>query len=319
MCMMEVSDFEMLGNRVRKMQPHIGKWARRQGISCYRLYDADIPEFPLAVDVYEDHLHVAEYRRRGSTDEAVHRQWRAACRQTLSEVLGIPMNRIFYKERRPQKGKQQYERQEERRYEITAYEDGLAFIINLSDYLDTGLFLDHRPLRRQVREQAMGKKVLNLFAYTGSFTVFAAAGGAVETLTIDLSQTYLDWAQRNLEQNQLAGPQHTFLQTDVTAWLREEPVATLFDLIILDPPTFSNSKRMRFDFDIQIEHPYLINRCLQRLTPDGRLYFSTNFRKFRLEPERIWQGAQIADISKATVPKDFRNQKIHYCWEITKR
>ena len=315
---MALPDFGVFANRLRKMDRHTGKWARRQGITCFRVYDADIPAFPLAVDRYEDYLHVAEYRRHHKLTQEEYQLWRAGCRQTMSEVLAVPMERIFFKERAPQKGKQQYEKKEERQHEIMVQEGGLQFIVNLTDYVDTGLFLDHRPLRGQVREEVAGRRFLNLFAYTGSFTVYAAGGGASSSLSIDLSNTYLDWARRNLQLNGFDAPAHRFLQADVTAWL-SEPVRETFDLIVLDPPTFSNSKRMHDILDVQRDHPELINRCLQRLSPGGILYFSTNFRKFRLDADAIRGAADLRDISIQTVPKDFRNERIHYCWRIVAR
>jgi len=309
---MPLLDFEAFANRLRKMDKHLGKWARRRGISCYRVYDADQPRFPLAIDRYEQYLHVAEYKREHGLSEDEYRLWRSGAKQTMAEALNVPPARIFFKERQPQKGKQQYEKRSEEGRVIIAQENGLRFLVNLVDYLDTGLFLDHRPTREKVREQAQGKRVLNLFAYTGSFTVYAAAGGAAATRTIDLSNTYLEWAQRNMELNGLAAPQHEFIRTDVKAWL-QRPAESLYDIIVLDPPTFSNSKSMEEVLDVQRDHPKLINACLKRLAPEGLLYFSTNFRKFKLEPEKL-QTRQIKDITRATIPKDFRNPKIHYCW-----
>ncbi|MBP8238817.1 MAG: class I SAM-dependent methyltransferase [Saprospiraceae bacterium] len=312
---MPLPDFQMLANRLQKMNRHIGKWARRQGITCYRVYDADIPEFPLAIDWYEGRLHVAEYERDHPLDEEEYLTWRSGCRQILAETLEVAPELIWFKSRSRQKGTAQYEKFADRGQEFFVHEDGLQFKVNLSDYLDTGLFLDHRQTRKLVRQAAKGKSVLNLFAYTGTFTVYAAAGGASATTTLDMSATYLQWAEENLKINQLNGTQHRFIQTDVTTWLRSEPTEK-FDIIVLDPPTFSNSKRMSHSLDIQRDHTYIINRCLQRLRPGGTLFFSTNFRKFKLDTERIWGGARITDISAKTVPEDFRNKKIHYCFQI---
>ncbi len=312
---MPLPDFQMLANRLLKMQRHLTKWARREGVSCYRLYDADIPEFPLAVDWYEERIHAAEYERRHPLDEAEYALWRRGCRQTLADTFGIPHEAVFFKTRSRQKGSAQYEKMAGQQAVFIVQEGGLQFKVNLSDYLDTGLFLDHRITRRMVRERAAGKTLLNLFAYTGAFTVYAAAGGATGSTTIDMSATYLQWARDNLRLNHLEKPSHRFIQADVTEWLKQAPEEK-YDLIVLDPPTFSNSKRMDYPFDVQKDHPYLINRCLRRLQPDGVLYFSTNFRKFRLQHEAIWAGARIADISAQTIPPDFRNPKIHYCFEI---
>lgn len=329
---MPLPDFQMFANRLRKMARHQGKWARRQGITCYRIYDADLPEFPLAVDLYEAlpddgetpadpqqaYLHVAEYRRDHPLTDEEYRLWRSGCRQVLCEVLDVAPERLFFKEREQQKGASQYQKREEQRAEIVVQENGLQFIVNLSDYLDTGLFLDHRLTRQQVRELAAGRRVLNLFAYTGSFTVYAAAGGAASTTTVDLSKTYLDWARRNLTLNGFDSPAHAFIQADVLAWLSAPP-SDRFDLIVLDPPTFSNSKRMREVLDIQADHAQLILRCLDWLSDQGILFFSTNFRKFRLDVEQISEKAQIRDITAQTIPPDFRNKRIHYCFEIRKK
>lgn len=304
----------MFANRVLKMARHLGKWARRTGVSCYRIYDADIPEFPLAIDLYEDCLHIAEYKRRHSLTPDEYEAWRSGCIAVLSEVLEMPEENIFFKLREPQKGKAQYEKQAWQKREISVRENGLRFWVNLSDYLDTGLFLDHRITRSRVGERAAGKRVLNLFAYTGSFTVYAAAGGARATTTIDLSNTYLEWAQRNLELNGLAGPQHRFLREDVIEWLKH-PSGEPYDLVILDPPTFSNSKRMREVLDVQRDHVDLIHGALKRMSPGGILYFSTNLRSFKMENSRI-KGAQIKDITRQTIPEDFRNQRIHHCFEL---
>ncbi|KGE86388.1 hypothetical protein IX84_21575 [Phaeodactylibacter xiamenensis] len=312
MVCMSSFDFDSFANRLRKMDKHLRKWARKKNITCYRVYDADLPSFPLAVDRYEAYLHVAEYKKDHGMDEDSYRLWRAGTRRALSEALEVPNANIYYKERKPQKGREQYEKLSKQQSEIIVQENGLLFIVNLADYLDTGLFLDHRPTREAVRAQAEGKRVLNLFAYTGSFTVYAAAGGATATTTIDLSNTYLEWAKRNLEQNNLTGPQHEYVRADVKAWL-QQPVAQMYDLIVLDPPTFSNSKAMYDILDTQRDHPELINGCLKRLSPEGLLYFSTNFRKFKLEPEKL-HASRIKDITGATIPKDFRNPKIHHCW-----
>lgn len=306
----------MFANRLQKVQRHLAKWARREDVSCYRIYDADIPEFPLAVDRYEDYLHVAEYRRDHPLSPEEYTLWRAGCRQVLTEVSGIAPARIFFKTREPQKGKQQYEKQGQQQREAVVSENGLKFRVNFSDYLDTGLFLDHRPTRQMVRERAAGKRVLNLFAYTGAFTVYAAAGGAAATTTIDLSNTYLEWAQRNLAENGLAGPQHRFVRADVLEWLRQPP-RERFDLVVLDPPTFSNSKNMREVLDIQRDHANLLEWTLAHTTPGGVIFFSTNFRRFKMDAERI-RGASIRDISAQTIPPDFKNAKIHHCFEVVK-
>lgn len=315
---MSLPDFEAFGNRLRKMDRHYSKWARRQQISCFRVYDADLAEFPLVVDRYGDYVHVAEYKRHHSRTELEYAAWRAEVKQTLQEALEVAGHRIFYKEREQQKGAKQYEKQDNRQREIIVEEGGLRFAVNLSDYLDTGLFLDHRITRALVRERSQGQRVLNLFAYTGSFTVYAAAGGAASTTTIDLSNTYLEWARRNMSLNNLEGPQHTFIKEDVLKWLYQRP-GEEYDLIILDPPTFSNSKSMVDILDTQRDHPDMINKCLARLRTGGTIFFSTNFRRFQLEAERIPWDVQIRDITAQTIPPDFRQKQIHYCFEIIKQ
>lgn len=304
----------MFANRLAKMAKHYGKWARRQGVSCYRVYDADMPEAPFAIDLYEEIVHIAEYERDHNMEPDEHAAWLADSLQTIGEVLDIPSDRLFLKFRQRQKGLSQYERFTRSGDEYIVRENGLRFILKPADYLDTGLFLDHRNTRQMVREQAQGKKVLNLFAYTGAFTVYAAAGGAAETLTVDLSNTYLQWADRNLALNGFTGAEHRFLQADVLEWLRERPVQR-WDIIVLDPPTFSNSKRMSGTLDVQRDHVWLLNVTLKHLTYGGKLFFSTNKRNFKLQQEGV--NGHIRDISAQTVPNDFRNKKIHQCYEIT--
>jgi 23S rRNA (cytosine1962-C5)-methyltransferase len=302
-------------NRLAKNFRHWGKWARRRGISCFRAYDNDIPGTPLAVDLYGDIAHIAEYERDHGMGPEEHVEWLGACLAVVSEVLGIPPNRIFLKYRQRQKGFGQYERFARSGEEYIVQENGLSFIVRPAEFLDVGLFLDHRNTRQMVREAASGKKVLNLFAYTGSFSVYAAAGGAASTLTVDMSRTYLQWADRNLALNGFATGPHRLLQADVTAWLRE-PIEERFDLIVLDPPTFSNSKRMHGTLDIQRDHVWLINSALQRCRSGGTLFFSTNYRRFKIAADEI-MAAQVLDISGQTVPDDFRNKRIHQCFRIT--
>lgn len=307
---------EPFANRLAKMHKHFGKWARRQGITCYRVYDNDIPGTPLAIDIYENIVHVAEYARDHGLEPGEHAAWLDSCLKVVSEVLGVSPELIYLKFRQRQKGLRQYERFSRVGSEYIVRENSLRFLIKPADYLDVGLFLDHRLTRQLVRQEAAGKRVLNLFAYTGSFTVYAAAGGASETLTIDMSNTYLEWADRNLSLNNISGEKHRLLQADVLAWL-EQPPREQFDLIVLDPPTFSNSKRMDDTLDIQRDHVMLLNRTLRFCAPGGTVYFSTNYRRFKLWEEEI-RASDIKDISGKTVPEDFRNKKIHYCFKIIK-
>ena len=312
-----MNDQEQFPNRPRKMDRHTGKWARRQGISCYRVYDADLPSHPLVIDRYADWVHLAEYKRDVELDEHEYRTWRFLIRETITEVMDVPASRIVFKERAPQKGDSQYIKQAATGMEIPVQEGGLTFLVNLRDYLDTGLFLDHRQTRAMVRDMALGKRFLNLFAYTGSFTVYAAAGGARSSLTLDLSNTYLEWAQRNLEANGLSSDAHVFQRVDVLEWLRVKP-QDQWDLIVMDPPTFSNSKMMRAVLDVQRDHIGLIEACVMRLARGGTLIFSTNHRRFKLEEDRLPGGIQVKNITGQTIPQDFRNKKIHQCWMIRK-
>ncbi len=306
---------EPFANRLGRMYKHFGKWARRQGITCYRIYDNDIPGTPLVVDIYENIVHVAEYARDHGMEPDEHAAWLDDCLADISEVLGVSPELIYLKFRQRQKGLRQYERFSRLGSEYIVRENGLRFLIRPADYLDVGLFLDHRITRQMVRQQAEGKRVLNLFAYTGSFTVYAAAGGASETLTVDMSNTYLEWADRNLALNGFSDDRHRLLQADILAWL-DQPPREKFDLIVLDPPTFSNSKRMEGTLDIQRDHVMLLNRVLLRCAPGGTVYFSTNNRRFKIWAEEI-RASHIEDISAKTVPEDFRNKRIHQCYRLT--
>ena len=307
---------EMLANRVRKNVRHRRKWARRNGVSCYRLYDRDIPELPLAIDLYEGHLHVAEYARGGSEthEPGVVEAWA----QSVADCLEIPMEQVFIKSRRRQRGRAQYTPGADTNHRLVVKEGGLSFIVNLADYLDTGLFLDHRQARDLVRQRANGCKVLNLFAYTGAFTVYAAHGAALSTTTVDLSKTYLAWAEANLALNQLDGPQHRVVQADAMAWCHEARSAhERYDIIILDPPTFSNSKRTRSDFDVQRDHDELIRDCLELLAPGGVIYFSNNARRFKMSGT-LSEWAEIEEITQQTASPDFTRPS-HRCWRVEVR
>ncbi|MGZ8243057.1 bifunctional 23S rRNA (guanine(2069)-N(7))-methyltransferase RlmK/23S rRNA (guanine(2445)-N(2))-methyltransferase RlmL [Methylomagnum sp.] len=311
---------EMFANRLRKNLKNLGGWARKSGVSCYRLYDADLPEYAVAVDVYQGEqlwVHVQEYEAPSSIDPAKAESRLIEALAGLPAVLEIPPAQIFLKVRRRQKGAAQYEKQSESGRFYQVEEGGLKFWVNFEDYLDTGLFLDHRITRQLLRERAEGKSFLNLFAYTGSGTVYAAKGGAASTTTVDMSRTYLDWAQRNLDLNGLRGNRHELIQADCLDWLDEAvDGAWRYDLIFLDPPTFSTSKRMRGTLDIQRDHVGLIRRCVSLLAPGGTLVFSTNHRKFKLDMEAL-ADLKIEDVSRKTIPKDFeRNARIHYCWLI---
>lgn len=305
---------DMLVNRLRKNLQHLGRWARREGVGCYRLYDADLPEYAVAIDRYEQWVQVQEYEAPPSIDPAKTQHRLEQVMAVLPAVLETPANRIFLKVRRRQRGAAQYQKHDSQAKFYEVHEDACRFLVNFSDYLDTGLFLDQRLTRRLIGELAEGKRFLNLFGYTGAATVYAALGGAKATTTVDMSPTYLDWARRNLELNGVRGPRHRLIQADCLRWLDEQ--RERFDLILLDPPTFSNSKRMQDTFDVQRDHVDLIRRTLQRLESGGVLIFSTNNRRFKLDRDALadWR---LDDITRRTIPKDFeRNPKIHQCWRI---
>lgn len=306
----------MFANRLAKNFKHISKWARRQGITCFRIYDHDIPQFPFAIDKYEDYIHVSEYETGYYMEREERDAWFLQCLTQIALQTNSQIDNIFLKKRQQQRGKQQYDKYSEDSFETIGIENGLKFKLNLSDYLDTGLFLDHRPLRTKVKSMAEGKNVLNLFAYTGSFSVYAAAAKANLIVTIDLSNTYLNWAKENMELNGFYDEtKHFFVQDDVIEWLESPPNQTKFDIIIMDPPTFSNSKRMEGVLDIQRDYIDLINNALKLLNPSGILFFSTNFRRFKIDASEL-NTNYIKDITAQTIPEDFRDKKIHYCFEI---
>jgi 23S rRNA (cytosine1962-C5)-methyltransferase len=308
----------MFRNRLTKVFRHLGKQAKRQGMACFRVYDHDLPEFPFCIEFYGENLYVAEYKRQHGMEEEEHDEWMEQSLSVISEVLAVEKENIFLKLRQRKPGRLgQYQKYDEVQHEFEVEENGLKFIVNLSDYLDTGLFLDHRITRQWVREQSAGKKVLNLFAYTGSFSVYAAAGGAAEVVTVDLSKTYLSWAEKNMHLNGFNNEAaYSFIHADVKTYLKKLPTA-YFDIIVMDPPTFSNSKRMDDILDIQRDHAELINDCLQALKQGGVLYFSTNSRKFILDNTRILAG-EIKDITKATTPFDFDGKLFRWCYRIEK-
>ena len=306
---------EQFGNRLKKRARHLRRWPSRRGITCYRLYGRDIPEVPLAVDFYEGRLHIAEYERPHDRSPAEHLDWLDLMAETAARVLEIPRELVFLKTRRRQKGGSQHGVLANEHQVFVVSEGGLKFEVNLSDYIDTGLFLDHRLTRQWVRERSRGRRMLNLFAYTGSFSVYAADGGAVSTTSVDLSNTYLDWAERNLRQNGFTGGEHRSVREDVLEFLERHNDIDRYDLIVADVPTFSNSKRTDEVWDVQWRHVELINRLLELLSGDGELLFSTNYRKFRLF-EKDLRAGRVEDLTGATIPEDFRDQKIHKCWRI---
>ncbi|MGE3164977.1 MAG: bifunctional 23S rRNA (guanine(2069)-N(7))-methyltransferase RlmK/23S rRNA (guanine(2445)-N(2))-methyltransferase RlmL [Planctomycetota bacterium] len=313
---------DLFANRLRKRARHLRRWPTRLGISCFRLYDRDIPEVPLLVDRYGDHLYLAEYERPHDRPPAEHAAWLERMCEVACEVTGVDRRRVFLKHRQRMRGSEQYTRFDQHDLgseagRFVADEGGLRFWVDLASYLDTGLFLDHRITRDKVRQQAQGKRFLNLFAYTGSFTVYAAAGGASETTTVDLSGNYLAWAEENLALNQLSGAQHRFVRSDSLAFIEAHDPSKSYDLVVVDPPTFSNSKALEDDWDVQRDHARLLEQLVPLLSSGGTIYFSTNFRKFKFEAN-LPADTSVREISHLTVPPDFRNRKIHRCWCITR-
>ncbi|WP_297324973.1 bifunctional 23S rRNA (guanine(2069)-N(7))-methyltransferase RlmK/23S rRNA (guanine(2445)-N(2))-methyltransferase RlmL [Nitrosomonas sp.] len=317
------SQAEMFANRLRKNLKKLTKWAKQNQVHCYRLYDADLPEYAVAVDVYQGEqtwVNVQEYESPKTIDPAKANQRLAGVMAEIPKVLEIPAEQVFLKIRRKQKSTDQYEKQGDSRRFHVVEEGGCKFWVNFEDYLDTGLFLDHRPLRLLIQQQAKGKRFLNLFAYTGSATVHAAIGGAASSVTVDMSNTYVDWARRNFVLNGIRDD-HQLVRANCLQWLAEQASAKQkpqFDLIFLDPPTFSNSKKMDEVFDIQKDHVQLIRNAAALLAPGGNLYFSTNFRRFKMDQAAL-ADLIIEDISTKMIPEDFaRDAKIHYCWSISR-
>lgn len=308
---------ELFANRLKKRARHFRRWPKR-GITCYRLYERDIPEIPLIVDRYENCLHIVEYERPHDRDLAEQASWQELMCKTAAKTLEVEINNVFFKTRQRQRRRSQHEKLSDRKSEIVVHEGGLQFLVNLSDYADTGLFLDHRLTRQRIREESRDKTVLNLFGYTGSFSVYAAAGGARSVVHIDASRTYVEWAQRNMSINRFHGPRYSFEVVDVNQFFAGLPEKPIFDLVIADPPTFSNSKQTETIWDVQENHLELLREIHARLADAGKVYFSTNFRRFRLDEGVAQLFSEVREISRQTVPEDFRNQRIHRCWELRK-
>ncbi|UTY23880.1 class I SAM-dependent methyltransferase [Treponema denticola] len=321
---------ELFKNRLQKRFKHLSKWAKREGIFAYRLYDKDIPEIPLAVDIYfaetdrpenTAFLLIYLYKRPYEKSQEEEREWLLEIEEAASSSLLIPKERIFIKLREKQKGKSQYEKAGSSKNLIRVKEGECFFYINVEDYLDSGLFLDHRPARSMVFQEAKIKKVLNLFSYTGSFSVHAAKGGAASVDSVDLSNTYLNWAKENLKLNKLFDEEKTrLIKSDVIVFLKKAiEKQKKWDLIICDPPTFSNSKSADI-FDVNRDWLNLCLLCLKVLAKNGKLYFSTNSQKIKFDEAELInsskQKIRIKDITKASIPEDFRNQKIHKMWMI---
>jgi 23S rRNA (guanine2445-N2)-methyltransferase / 23S rRNA (guanine2069-N7)-methyltransferase len=314
----------MFTNRLRKNLKQMQAWAAREGIQAWRLYDADMPEYALALDVYDTeddgrHVVAQEYAAPPGVDPRAAGQRLGEALAVIPEVLGLTPARLHYKRRERQRGAAQYRRQGADGVFHTVREGGVPLRVNFTDFLDSGLFLDHRPLRARIRREAAGRSFLNLFCYTASASVLAAAGGASRSLSLDMSATYLGWAEENFILNGMYPPEHQLQQADCLAWLEQQaaPAAPRrFGLILLDPPAFSNSKRMAGVLDIQRDHPRLIRAALRLLAADGLLLFSCNLRRFKLEAS-LAQEARIEDWTAPSIPRDFaRDARIHHCWLI---
>jgi len=315
----QAADFR---RRLAKRFRHLSKWARRQGIEAFRVYDRDIPEIPLAIDWYAGWLHAAEYDRPHERTDIEHDVWLDRMVEAAADELGVPPGRVQLKARRRQRGGTQYEKVAERKAVLSVREGELAFEVNLSDYLDTGLFLDHRITRSLVRAEAVGKRMLNLFCYTGAFSVYAAAGGARETVSVDLSNTYLDWTRTNLARNGFTDAGcHRTVRDEARAFLlhRSRRGETPFDLVVVDPPTFSRSARSESPFDVERDHAELLSLVASNLAPGGTVFFSTNYRRFHLAAERLAEQYAIREITARTLPEDFRDRRPHRAWRLVRR
>lgn len=314
-----LSDNEtMLANRLAKNAKRLKSWLKNSGITCYRLYDQDLPEYAVAIDVYGDAFHIQEYAPPATIDNTKAQRRIREVRRVLTQLYPGSKEKLYFKERRRQSGDSQYQPLSpwNQKAEGFVVREGQARLeVNLKDYLDSGLFLDHRPVREMLAGMAKGKRFLNLFCYTAAASVHAALGGAKSSLSVDMSNTYLDWARRNFALNNLDLQKHQLLRADCLEWL--EKGEGQFDLIFLDPPTFSNSKKMSDVLDIQRDHAALIDNAMAILAPGGTLIFSNNFRRFKMDAA-LFEKYRIEDISAQSIPTDFqRNQKIHNCWRIS--
>ncbi|MCK4834784.1 MAG: class I SAM-dependent methyltransferase, partial [Gammaproteobacteria bacterium] len=314
----------MFANRLKKNYKHLKKWARKNDVSCYRVYDADIPQYAVAIDKYENWVHVQEYQAPKTVDKN-----KAFLRindviDVVADILETKQQHVVLKVRKKQEGSAQYQKQDKKEYTTTVTEGGLKFILNMYDYIDTGLFLDHRYTRQLVKDLAKGRSFLNLFAYTGSVTVYAAAGDAATTTTVDMSNTYLNWAKENMALNGFIGnvykdSRHEFIREDCLKWLQQAISENKkYQLIFVDPPTFSNSKKMDTSLDINRDHAALLSGCLALLADDGQIIFSTNAKNFKLD-ESLKEDCFLKEITVMTTTEDFRRKPLHRCWCLTKQ
>ncbi|KAA5541874.1 bifunctional 23S rRNA (guanine(2069)-N(7))-methyltransferase RlmK/23S rRNA (guanine(2445)-N(2))-methyltransferase RlmL [Roseiconus nitratireducens] len=312
---------ELFARRLSKRAKHLRRWPTRRGITCFRLYERDIPEIPLVVDRYEDHLHITEYERPHERDPAQHANWLDLMARTAAETLEVAPNHVHFKRRFRQRDHGQHEKVDQTGNRMLVNEGGLKFWVNLDDYVDTGLFLDHRITRSMVREAAQGTWFLNLFAYTGTFTAYATDGGARKTTSVDLSNTYLSWAKENLRVNGFLDEKrqdgHQFVASDVAEFIDQHPAGERYDLVVFDPPTYSRSKKTEQDWNVQTDALPLLAKLLPLVRKGGVIFFSTNFRRFKFDADAL-EVTECHEISRQTVPEDFRNRRIHRCWRIVK-
>lgn len=313
-----MTDISTITNRLKKNKKARKSLLKSEKTNCYRLYEKDIPEYPYIIDIYQDKAVIYEKGKKISDDDSqmkrLQKEHFAQIEIALVQVMGLQHKNIHFKTREKQKGKEQYTKNKFSHDFFEVHENDMKFRVNLNNYLDTGVFLDHRPLRKWLKNDSQGKKVLNLFSYTGSISVAAALGGANVT-TVDMSKTYLDWAVENFKLNKINPGAHDFIQADVIQFIEHE-LNEEFDTIILDPPSFSNSKRMEDIFEVQRDHSKMVHHLMKVLKPGGTLYFSNNFRKFKIDPQLL-EDYSVKDITLKSIPKDFRDLKIHVCFEIT--
>lgn len=312
----DARELDQFAARLEKNARHLRRYPSR-GVTCYRVYERDCPDTPLIIDVYDGAAHIAEYEREHSRSAAQQADWWDRVRDITAGALSIPRDLVFTKEKHRQRGLTQHEKVADRRATRVVTESGLRFEVNLSDYVDTGLFLDHRLTRAMVRDEARGSRFLNLFCYTGSFTVFAAAGGAESTTSVDLSNTYLSWTRRNLELNHLWSSSHTLVREGVLEFLDSSEAGRGYTLAVVDPPTFSNSKSTEDDWEVGRDQADLFERLIPRMAPGGVIYFSNNFRRFKLDEATLGRlGVAAREISSRTIPPEYRNRRIHRCWRL---
>lgn len=304
----------MIKNRLEKNLKKLKPWSQRNQIEAFRLYDRDIPEYPFIVDIYKDHYVIYDKSDPLKDKDKNHLPHLT---EALKNIFNCTDSNLVIKKRERQEGLKQYEKLDDQKQTFVIRESQALLKVNLYDYLDTGLFLDHRPMRQKIFKSAVEKKFLNLFCYTDSVSVFAALGGA-RTTSVDMSQTYIRWAQDNFELNNIDLGQHSFVNADVLDWLEENRSKKNFDLIFLDPPTFSNSKKMDKNFEVERDQDFLVDSCMNMLSSEGVLYFSNNKRKFKIS-ENILSKYNVRDITEESIPQDFHDKKIHNCFEIKKK